>query len=60
MIVSKKVVFTLGDIKVVREQGYGFRSNSLSTSWRVFKGDQPVGSYSTLLRARDQAERLAN
>ena len=29
MKVSEKVVFTLGDIKVVREQGYGFRSNSL-------------------------------
>lgn len=60
MIVSKKVVFTLGDIKIVREQGYGFRCNSLSTSWNVYKGDQPVGSYSTLIRARDQAERLAN
>jgi hypothetical protein len=59
MIISEKVVFTLGDIKVVREQGYGFRCNSLSTSWRVFKGDQPCGSYSTLLRARDHAERLA-
>jgi hypothetical protein len=60
MKVSEKVVFTLGDIKVVREQGYGFRCNSLSTSWSVYKNGQPVGSYSTLLRARDQAERLAN
>ena len=56
---TQKTVFQLGNIKVVREQGYGFRSSVLSTSWCVYKNEQPYGSYSTLLRARDHAEKLA-
>ena len=59
LIKNQKVVFDRRGIKIVREQGYGFRCNTLSTSWNVMRGDQPAGSYSTLKRAKVCAELLA-
>jgi hypothetical protein len=53
-----KTVFEQGGVKIVREQGYGFRCNSLSTSWSVYKDGQTFGSYSTLKRAKKWAEAL--
>jgi hypothetical protein len=53
-----KTVFEQGGVKIVREQGYGFRCNSLSTSWSVYKDGQTFGSYSTLKRAKKWAQEL--
>jgi hypothetical protein len=57
MKVNEKVVFQVNIVKIVREQSYGFRCNSLSTNWYVYKGDNPVGSYSKLKYAKASAER---
>ena len=47
---SEKTVFTLGDLRIIRVKYWGFRCNSLSTSWEVKKLDQIVGNY---LRLKD-------
>lgn len=54
-----KTVFDKRGITIVRERGYGFRCNGISTSWCVYSGDKPAGSYSTLKRAKVWAEYLA-
>jgi hypothetical protein len=58
-IFDTKTVFEKRGIKIVRERGYGFRCNSMSTSWCVYSGDKPSGSYDTLKRAKIWAEYLA-
>jgi hypothetical protein len=32
----RKTVFTQGNITIVRVQDYGFRCNTLSSSWEIF------------------------
>tara|TARA_R110002126_G_scaffold24817_1_gene85651 strand:+ start:655 stop:837 length:183 start_codon:yes stop_codon:yes gene_type:complete len=33
---NRKIVFTQGNITIVRVQDYGFRCNTLSSSWEIF------------------------
>jgi len=58
-VFDTKTVFEKRGIKIVRESSYDFHCNSRSTSWCVYSGDKPSGSYNTLKRAKIWAEHLA-
>ena len=56
---NKKVVFDKCGIKIVREQSYGFRCNTLSSTWIVYKGDKYEGSFIRLKYAKAWVESIA-
>lgn len=52
---SKKVVFTHGIYTIVRERYWGFRCQSLSTTWLVHREGEFVGSH---LRLKDAKQAI--
>jgi hypothetical protein len=53
---NTKTVFEKCGIKIVREQSYGFRCNTLSSTWVVYKGDKYEGSFIRLKYAKAWVE----
>ena len=58
-IFDTKTVFEKRGIKIVREKSYGFRCNTMTTMWYVYRGEQLSGSFDKLKRAKIWAESLA-
>jgi hypothetical protein len=55
MIVDKKTVYENGSVSIVKVSGYGFRCNTLSSSWDVFYDGK---FYQHCIRLKD-AKRIA-
>jgi len=53
---ESKIVVDVGDLQIIREKSYGFRSNTLQTTWRVIQDGQARGSYPTLKLAKQYAQ----
>lgn len=53
---NRKTVFTKDQISIVRVQSYGFRCNTLSTSWEIYvDGNQTA----TCIRLKDAKKLIA-
>jgi len=52
MIDNKKTVVTSGEFAIVRIQSYGFRCNTLSSSWEIVRNGEFIGSYFRLKDAK--------
>lgn len=53
----RKTVFTQGNITIVRVQDYGFRCNTLSSSWEVHVDGQCRWTY---IRLKDAKKSIAD
>jgi hypothetical protein len=49
---NTKTVFTCGEWSIVRVESYGFRCNSLSVSWHIYRNDKFVSSALQLKKAK--------
>jgi hypothetical protein len=49
---NRKTVFTQGNIIIVRVQDYGFRCNTLSSSWEIFVDGKFRWTFSRLKDAK--------
>ena len=56
-MINTKTVYENRGIKIVREQSYGFRSNTLSSTWIVYNNDKFAGSFIRLKDARAWADK---
>lgn len=54
----EKTVFEKNNVKIVREESYGFGCNSLSVTWLVYAGDKLRYSFIRLKHAKVFAQRL--
>lgn len=54
---NSKTVFTQGNITIVRIQDYGFRSNTLSSSWEIHVDGKFRWSF---LRLKDAKKTIAD
>jgi hypothetical protein len=55
---NTKTIFEKNRIKIIREQSYGFRCNSLSTMWYVYADEKFCGGYPKLKKAKEFVEQL--
>jgi hypothetical protein len=59
MIDNIKTIFTsgTGEFTIVRTQAYGFRCNTLSSSWEIKRNGECIG---TFIRLKDAKKYLQN
>ena len=58
MIDNKKTVFTNGEYRIVRNQYYGFRCNTLSSDWDVLYRGQFICHFFRLKNAKKFVQTL--
>lgn len=49
---NRKTVFTQGNISIVRVQEYGFRCNTLSSSWEIYINENYICCFTQLKFAK--------